>query len=501
MENIKRSAGILLPIFSLPSPYGIGTLGKAAYDFIDFLECAEQRWWQILPLGPTSHGDSPYQSFSSFAGNPYFIDLDLLCAEGLLQENEIKEIDWGKDPVFIDYEKIYQNRFDLLAKAKQRGWKIKQTEIQYFISENRHWLMDYALYMALKRHFDMKPWMEWPQGIRMRRPETLQKYREKLAEDVELFLYIQYLFYQQWNALREYAKRKGIRLIGDIPIYVAMDSVDVWAESQWFQLSEDNVPLAVAGVPPDAFTADGQLWGNPLYDWDAMQKDGYGWWIRRVDGAAKLYDALRIDHFRGMESYWSVPYGDTHARNGRWIKGPGTAFLSVLKNWFPQVDFIAEDLGYLTAEVETLLKDSGFPGMKILQFAFDTKGENRYLPYTYPSHCVCYTGTHDNMPLSAWQEAAAPETLKYAARYFGISEEEEFHWEVIRGGMCSAADLFVAQMQDYLGLGAETRVNTPGTFGENWRWRLTEGQATEELAARIADLTRLYGRSSKTWQV
>lgn len=498
---MERSSGILLPISALPSPYGIGSMGKAAYDFIDFLVKAEQKWWQILPVGPTSYGDSPYQSFSTFAGNPYFVDLENLCKEGLLEQAEIDAVDWGSDPAKVDYKKIYEGRFDLLAKAKQRGWKKDAEEIERFTEENKGWLPDYALYMALKRHFGMKAWTEWAdEDIRLRKEDALVKYRRELAEDMELFIYIQYLFFRQWNALRSYAKEKGIGIIGDMPIYVAMDSADVWAEPKFFQLDEKNVPYEVSGVPPDAFSADGQLWGNPLYDWDAMKADGYGWWIRRIDGAAKLYDVLRIDHFRGLESYWAVPYGDTNAKNGHWVKGPGMDLVSVLKNWFPHVSFIAEDLGYLTPEVQQLLKDSEFPGMKVLEFAFDSREPSDYLPHTYTSHCVCYVGTHDNETVMAWKDAAAPEDIAMAIKYLGLNEEEGFHWGILRGGMSSVAELFVAQMQDFLGLGAEARMNTPSTLGGNWQWRLTEGQITEKLTAKIAEMTRLYGRSSKKWQ-
>lgn len=498
---MERSSGILLPISALPSPYGIGSMGKAAYDFIDFLGKAEQKWWQILPVGPTGYGDSPYQSFSAFAGNPYFVDLEILCKEGLLEQAEIDAVDWGSDPAKVEYQKIYEGRFDLLEKAKQRGWKRDVEEIERFTEENKGWLPDYALYMALKRHFGMKAWTEWAdEDIRLRKEDTLTKYRQELADDMELFIYIQYLFFQQWNALRSYAKEKGIGIVGDMPIYVAMDSADVWSEPKFFQLDEKNIPYEVSGVPPDAFSAEGQLWGNPLYDWDTMKADGYGWWIRRVDGAAKLYDVLRIDHFRGLESYWAVPYGDTNAKNGHWVKGPGMDLISVLKNWFPYVSFIAEDLGFLTPEVQQLLQDSEFPGMKVLEFAFDSREPSDYLPHTYPSHCVCYVGTHDNEPVMAWKDAAAPEDIAMAIQYLGLNEEEGFHWGILRGGMSSVAELFVAQMQDFLGLGAEARMNTPSILGGNWQWRLTEDQITEELTVKIAEMTRLYGRSSKKWQ-
>ena len=492
---MKRSSGILLPVSSLPSPYGIGTMGKAAREFIDFLYEAGQSWWQILPVGPTSYGDSPYQSFSTYAGNPYFIDLDTLCQEGLLEQAELDAIDWGSDPNRVDYERIYNGRFDLLRLAKNRGWDKAQSEISRFREENRGWVEDYALFMALKRHFGMKGWNEWEdEDIRLRRPEALERYRKELREDVELFVYIQYLFFAQWKELREYAHKKHIGIIGDMPIYVAMDSADVWADPKSFQLDEKNVPIEVAGVPPDYFSAEGQLWGNPLYNWDAMKADGFGWWIRRVEGASKLYDVLRIDHFRGLESYWAVPYGETTAKNGHWVKGPGMDLVGVLTSWFHQMHFIAEDLGFLTPEVMQLLEDSKLPGMKVLEFAFDSREPSNYLPHTYPRNCVCYVGTHDNATVMGWKDEADPDDLKMACRYLGLNDEEGFNWGIIRGGMSSVADLFVTQMQDFLGLGAEARMNTPGLLGGNWQWRMSEGAATQELADTIHEYCRIYGR-------
>ena len=492
---MKRSCGILLPVFALPSPYGIGTLGQAAYDFVDFLRQAGQSWWQMLPLGPTGYGDSPYQSFSSYAGNPYFIDLDLLRRDGLLTAQEIASLAWGSDPARVDYAALYENRFVLLQKAAERGWARDRAEVQLFARQNAQWLPDYALYMAVKRHFDEKPWTQWPdEAIRLRKPEAMAQYRQMLASDIRMFTYSQFLFFRQWNALREYAHEQGVGIIGDLPIYVSMDSADVWAEPAFFQLDSNGYPTETAGVPPDCFSRDGQLWGNPLYRWEAMKADGYGWWIRRVDGAAKLYDMLRIDHFRGFESYWAVPYGDTTAKNGHWVKGPGMDLVQVLLNWFPQMQFIAEDLGFLTPEVRELLADSGLPGMKVLEFAFDSREPSSYLPHLYTPHCVCYTGTHDNAPLLAWKEEADPDDLALAVQYLGLNEEEGFHWGVLRGGMSSVAELFMAQMQDYLGLGAESRINTPGEPVGNWQWRLHPGQLTAALSRRMAHMARLYGR-------
>ena len=493
---IERSAGILMPISSLPSPYGIGTFGKAAYDYADFLREAGQSYWQLLPLGPTSYGDSPYQSFSTYAGNPYFIDLDKLISDGLLERAEAEGCDWGGSARYVDYGKIYESRFDVLAKAKARGWERDRAAVAAFEQENRGWLPDYSLFMALKRHFGMKAWIEWPEeDIRLHRPEAVGRWRETLREDVELFIYIQYLFFKQWAELKGYINAQGIRIIGDLPIYVALDSSDVWSEPGMFLLDEKGYPSAVSGVPPDYFSPDGQLWGNPLYNYEAMKRDGYGWWIRRVGGAEKLYDVIRIDHFRGFESFWSVPYGDTTARNGQWVKGPGMDLVGVLTSWFHNIDFIAEDLGFATPGVAKLLADSGLPGMKVLEFAFVTDGSSNYLPHCHVPNCVCYTGTHDNAPLLEWRETEDREQVAYAVKYLNLTDAEGFNYGMIRGGMCGAARLFVAQMQDYLELGAGHRINSPGIPYGNWTWRLLHGEAGMALAGRIREITQRYGRA------
>lgn len=496
---MKRASGIILPISSLPSPHGIGTLGEAAYEFVDFLADAKQSWWQILPVGPTSYGDSPYQSPSAFAGNPYFVDLDLLVADGLLEKDEVEDISWGEDPARIDYALLYEMRPKLLRKAAKRGLSRDVAEVKEFREANSTWLEDYALFMSIKEHFGMAAWNEWPdEDARLRKPEALKRYASELKDDIDYYIYVQYLFFKQWEALRTYAHARGVKILGDMPIYVAMDSADVWANPQCFQLDEKNVPYEVAGVPPDYFSADGQLWGNPLYDYDAMEKDGFAWWIQRVAGAGRLYDALRIDHFRGFESYWAVPYGEKTARNGHWVKGPGMKLVGLLKEQFPDITFIAEDLGYPTPEVRQLLLDSGFPGMKVLEFAFDSRdGGSDYMPHCHIWNCVCYTGTHDNPPLIAWKHEAAPEDVAMACDYLGIKSDEDFVWGFIRGGMSSIANLFVAQMQDYLELGSESRMNIPGVLGGNWQWRLLPGQASPELVQRLAAMTHLYGRDGK----
>ncbi len=493
---MKRSSGILLPISSLPSPYGIGTFGKASRHFVDFLKRSGQRYWQVLPLGPTSYGDSPYQSFSTFAGNPYLIDLDLLAEDGLLTNEEIQSCEWGEDPEHVDYYRIYESRLGLLAKAKTRGFDRDRRKVAAFIRENESWLPDYALFMACKRYFEMKSWLEWPdEKLRLRNPETLEFYREKLKADIELFEYVQYLFFLQWKALRAYIHRNGIRVIGDLPIYVALDSADLWSNPQYFELDSKGFPLEVSGVPPDYFTAEGQLWGNPVYDWEKMKADGYDWWIRRVGGAAKLYDVLRLDHFRGFESYWAVPYGEKTAVRGEWKKGPGMDLLSKLKAHFPKLIFIAEDLGILTPAVGELLQESGWPGMKVLEFACNPDGSSVYLPHCYDRHCVCYTGTHDNSPLLLWKKEASPDEIGFAVRYFGLTEEEGFGYGIIRAGMESKADLFVTTMQDYLELSDGCRLNRPGVASGNWQWRMFPGKDSDELAAKIHRMTKKGKRS------
>ena len=495
MKMMTRSSGILMPMSSLPSPYGIGTMGKAAYEFIDFLKAAGQKYWQLLPMGPTSYGDSPYASFSTFAGNPYFIDLDMLIEEGLLKKTDLKGIRWRIKKDRVDYGLIFQSRFKILRKAFQNGREALSEEIAAFRRENAGWLEDYALFMAVKGKFNLAGWTQWPdEAIRLHKPEAVEKYARELKEEVDFYVFMQFLFFRQWEALRAYARENGIQFIGDIPIYVAMDSADVWSAPQYFQLDGENVPTEVSGVPPDAFTEDGQLWGNPLYDWDAMAADGYGWWIRRIDGAKKLYDVIRIDHFRGLESYWAVPYGAETAKEGQWRPGPGMKLVGVLASWFHDISFIAEDLGYVTPEVKALLADSGFPGMKILEFAFDAHGESDYLPHRCTQNSVCYMGTHDNDTVQGWLETMSEEDLDFASRYMHITEDEGWCWGLIRTGMATASNLFVVQMQDVLELPAGCRMNTPGTSAGNWQWRMLPGLLTEELAEKLLTYTKTFRR-------
>lgn len=493
--SIVRSAGILLPVSALPSPYGIGTFGKAAFDFVDFLDKTGVSYWQVLPLGPTGYGDSPYQSFSAFAGSPYYVDLDLLAEEGLLTPEELSAFDWGGNARYVDYEKQYFGRFGLLRKAGERAaacQKLREA-VGAFTRENA-WLPDYALFMAAKDHFDSVAWVRWPdEELRLHHPEAVARYRALLADDIFFYEFIQYEFFEQWKRVRDYAHERGIRIIGDIPLYVAMDSADAWSEPEFFQMDERNIPVEVAGVPPDYFSENGQLWGNPLYNYERMRADGYGWWIRRVGGAEKLYDVLRIDHFRGFSTYWAVPNGSETAKTGRWVVGPGMDLVGTLTSWFHRMDFIAEDLGDLSADVYALLKASGLPGMKVLQFAFDGLEENEYQPHLYNENCICYVGTHDNATTAEWEAEARPEVLSYVREYLGDSREA-LTTALIRAGYRSTAKLFVSTVQDWLGLGAEARINTPGTLGMNWQWRLLPGEADEALAERIFRFNVLYSR-------
>ncbi|MBR2583117.1 MAG: 4-alpha-glucanotransferase, partial [Oscillospiraceae bacterium] len=388
------------------------------------------------------------------------------------------------------------SRFYLLRTAYERGKERYAAEFAAFRAENASWLENYALFMALKAHFGMRSWVEWEdEDIRLRKPNALEKYRRELSDDVSFYAFLQFLFFRQWNALRAYAHEKGIQFIGDVPIYVALDSADVWSEPKYFQLDEENLPVEVAGCPPDAFTEDGQLWGNPLYDYDEMKKDGFGWWIRRIEGVDKLYDVIRIDHFRGFESYWAVPYGDKTARRGRWKKGPGMDLVGVLTTWFHDLNFIAEDLGYTTPEVEKLLADSGLPGMRVLEFGFDPTGDAPYMPHNCPRHSVCYIGTHDNETVRGWIHCLNNRTRSFAKEYMHITKDEGWCWGMIRAGMATPSELFVLQMQDALELPREARMNTPGTASGNWQWRMKSGALTKELAKKLRTYTKLYRRA------
>ncbi len=488
-----RSSGILMHITSLPSPYGIGTMGKAAYEFVDFLYRAGQSYWQLLPLTPTGYGNSPYQSCSSYAGNPYLIDLDLLVEENLLEKEEITSLPWGSDETRVDFGAMYDNRMRVLKTAFRR-FRPKE-DYDAFVAENP-WLKDHCLFLAIKDAQGGKPWQDWPESLKKRDPAALEKQEEELREELDFHYFLQYTFDRQWQNLRTYARDRGICIIGDVPIYVPLDSADVWTNPQLFLLDEELRPTQVAGCPPDAFTADGQLWGNPIYHWEKHKETNFAWWMSRLGAAAKLYDVIRIDHFRGFESYWSVPAGDSTARNGRWVKGPDHDFIQALRKAMPEQAFIAEDLGYMTREVRQLQLDSGYPGMKVIQFAFDSREESDYLPHRYNEDSVCYTGTHDNMTVKQWLEEAAPEDVAAAKAYLGLNQEEGPVWGMLRGGMGSVSNLFVAQMQDYLELGREGRMNLPGTLSDdNWTWRAEKGFAARKLADKIHAMTKRYGRA------
>ncbi len=488
-----RKSGILMHITSLPGPYGIGSMGQEAYAFVDFLEKAGQSCWQILPLNPTGYGDSPYQALSSCAGNHYLIDLDALVREGLLEQEEIDRVCWSTQASRVDFGALFRQRCQVLKAAFHRFRPDRA--FQQFVAENSSWLPDYGLFMALKEAQEGTPWLQWPEGLKFREVSALDEARKRLAPEIAFQYFLQYQFDRQWKALRCYANGKGIQIIGDVPIYVPLDCADVWAAPELFQLDENLRPEVVAGCPPDAFSADGQLWGNPIYDWQKMHQTQYSWWIQRLMAAAKLYDVVRIDHFRGFESYWAIPYGDDTAKNGTWVQGPGMDFICAIQRALPELSFIAEDLGYMTREVRQLQLSSGYPGMKVVQFAFDSREESDYLPHLYPVDSVCYTGTHDNVTLQQWFDEAIPEDVAYAKAYLGLNEEEGYVWGMIRGGMGSVSKLCVVQMQDYLELGREARMNFPGTlYMENWTWRAAEGFASDSLAQRIRKLTRLYGR-------
>lgn len=491
-----RRNGMLLPIASLPSPYGIGGFSKEAYEFIDLLEETGQKLWQILPLGPTSYGDSPYQSFSTFAGNPYFIDLDTLAEKGWLTKEACEASDYGDNESYIDYGRIYNSRFVLLKQAFLNSDILSDGKFTEFCKANQHWLPDYALYMALKNQNDGKSWIEWEEEIRLRKPEAVEYYKKELEEECNFYEFLQYEFHEQWTKVKEYAHKKGIQIVGDVPIYVAFDSADTWANPELFQLDEKNLPLGVAGCPPDAFSATGQLWGNPLYNWAYHKKTGYDWWLKRIAYCFDLYDIVRIDHFRGFDEYYSIPYGDETAVNGHWEKGPGMDLFNTVKEKLGELDIIAEDLGFLTESVFQLLKDSGYPGMKVLQFAFDPSEDSDYLTYKYQRNCVVYTGTHDNDTTAGWFEKLSDGDKEVALRYMNsfYTPKEEQHWDLIALAMRSTADTCIIPVQDFLGLGSEARINMPSTLGDNWKWRMTKGAFSEELKEKIRRMTKLYGR-------
>ncbi len=497
-----RESGILFPVFSLPGRYGIGCFSEEAYAFVDFLKNAGQSLWQILPLGPTGYGDSPYQSFSTFAGNPYFISLEELIRQGLLSEEECSSVTLGYSESEIDYGCLYNARMALLRKAYGRSRHRKSEEYWRFLQENAFWLPDYALFMAVKDAHGGAPLDSWEEDIRD--GETLAKHdwSERLQEEVGFYEYLQFEFLREWKALRAYASQKGIRIIGDIPIYVSADSSDFWAHRELFMLDDRGRIRMVAGVPPDGFSADGQMWGNPLYDWPQHEKSGYDWWLRRIGKCLELYDVIRIDHFRGFDEFFAIPAGDKTAANGHWETGPGMSLFRAVKERFGDVPIIAEDLGYVTDSVRQLVRDSGFPNMKVLEFAFDSRdstGALEYLPFRYSRNCVVYTGTHDNETLKGWITSILPEELEMAKAFLDVrtDDPDEIVDKMVLMAHSSVADTCVIPLQDYLRLDNTARINHPSTNGTNWKWRVEKSMLTPELAERIRGITERYGRISE----
>ncbi|MGM9589307.1 MAG: 4-alpha-glucanotransferase [Faecousia sp.] len=499
---MSRSSGVLLSVTSLPSRYGIGCFSREAYDFVDWLVKAGQTYWQILPLGPTCYGpsdDSPYQSYSAFAGNPYLISLEALIKEGVLSRKECDAVDFGDNPGKVDYDKLHEHRLALLHKAYERSNISQDPEYQQFLRDNNWWLQDYALFMALKDFFGGVCWTAWPQDIRLHWGFALDYYREKLYFDIEFQQYLQFKFFQQWLKLKDYANEKGIRIIGDMPIYVSLDSSDVWAHPELFQLDENNTPTAIAGCPPDAFAADGQVWGNPLYRWDYHRQTGFQWWISRLYQSFRLYDVVRIDHFRGMDEYFSIPYGAATAKDGHWEPGPGMSLFHALKASLGDKQLIAEDLGLMTETVRQLVKDSGFPNMKVIQFAFDAGDlgkTNDYLPHNYDRNCVVYTGTHDNETVAGWFKGLKKKDKQLVREYMDDyhTPDEEFYRAVNRLAMASTANTCILPIQDVLGLDNSARMNVPSTVKTNWRWRLDGALLTREAQKELLELTKRYGR-------
>ena len=491
---MERNSGIIMHITSLPGEYGIGTMGESAYDFVDFLEKSGQKYWQILPLNHTGYGDSPYQSCCAFSGNPYLIDLDMLEEEGLLEKGDYSEIVFSENEKEVDYELIFTEKLEILRIAYENSKGDYDEEIKDFKNEEEYWVNEYGLYMAIKSHLNYIGLDEWEYKLRKRDKDTLEKYKLLLEDEIEYWIFLQYQFFKQWKNIKEYANYKGVEIIGDIPIYVAADSVDIWINPKYFQLDNDLRPKNVAGCPPDTFSKTGQLWGNPIYDWVEHEKDNYKWWIKRIETSTKLYDVIRIDHFRGFEAYYEIPYGSETAKNGKWIKGPNVKLFNAIKKELGDVEIIAEDLGYMTEEVMEFRQATGYPGMKVLQFAFDTEEKSEYLPHCYPFNCVAYTGTHDNDTAVGWLEESGNEKeVKYCKDYLKLTREEGYNWGFIRGVWGSTANITIALMQDFLNLGSDYRMNKPSELGW-WKWRVEEGTLNDKLAKRIYGITALYNR-------
>lgn len=491
-QELTRGAGVLMPISALPSPYGIGTLGKESFCFVDFLKRIGCRYWQVLPVGPTGYGDSPYQSFSAFAGNPYFIDLNHLVREKLLLPEEIKKYRWQKSQDCIDYSRMYQLRFAVLKKAYQRSRHQESKEYLLFCQENSYWLTDYSLYMAVKGCFDHTQWQRWDKDIRYKRPGAMEKYTRLLREETGFWEFCQFKFWEQWRQLKAYANKNKIQMIGDIPLYVSFDSSDVWMHSDLFELDQRKEPIHVAGVPPDAFSDTGQRWGNPLYRWDVMEKNNFAWWRERIKISCVLYDIIRIDHFIGVVNYYSIPRNCPTAIEGEWKEGPGRKFTDAITESVANAKIIAEDLGVTTPKVRKLINDTGFYGMKVLEFGLEGPAEQENLPHNYKNpNLAAYPGTHDNETLAGYLNNMAEDKLQFAYRYFGTDRKEDLPYAILRALYSSIADVVIVQMQDLLKLGNSARMNCPSTIGRNWQWRMKKSQyraIDEKLLREYADL-------------
>lgn len=497
-----RKSGVLLHISSLPSPYGIGTMGAKAREFIDFLVQANQSYWQILPLGPTGYGDSPYQTFSTRAGNPYLIDLDQLIQEGVILEDELRLFDFGSNPEKVDFNLMWRNRLLLLRKGWQRfhagHLPALNKEFESFRqAEDDNWLNEYALFMSIKGEYKGASWSDWPDPLRLRDPVKLAGFSKSHRDDIDFQKFVQFLFFRQWQHLHSYARNAGIDIMGDLPIYVAADSVEVWSEPELFQLDENLIPTFVSGTPPDDYAEGGQLWGSPLFKWELHEERGFDWWIERVRFQMRFFDLMRLDHFRGFESFWAIPYGDETARRGQWVKGPADKLFDAIKKELGDLPLFAEDLGYITREVSEFRERTGFPSMKILQSAFNPDASSDFLPHNLVENAILYTGTHDNDTILGWLKTADPEEIEFAVRYLGLSDEEGKAWGLMRGAATTVCRTVIYQMQDLLGLGNEARMNVPATLSGNWQWRMKPGQLTSELAKKMSELTRISGRTSQ----
>jgi 4-alpha-glucanotransferase len=493
-KTMNRESGILLHISSLPGKYGIGDFGKEAYKFIDFLKESDQKNWQILPLGITGYGDSPYQSFSAFAGNPYFIDIEEFIEKEYISEEDVNEYNLKSRDDSIDYNKLYKNKYKLLRLIYNKDYDLSKKKLEEFYIKEKEWLRPFALFMTIKDYQQGKSWLEWEDRFKEYDSKSVQEFENKNKKDLFFWVFTQFYFFTQWKKLKKYANNRNINIIGDMPVYVAEDSSDIWANSKYFNLDKDLKPKTVAGVPPDLFSEKGQLWGNPIYNWENMKKNNYKWWIKRIKHSFRLFDKLRIDHFRGFEAYWEVEKNSKDAVKGKWVKGPGLELFNEIKKQLGNLDIIAEDLGFLTKEVHNLIDDTGYPGMKVLQFAFDGDSNNPYLPHNYCKNSVVYTGTHDNQTTKDWFASQDKESKKYIKDYIKEKNDKDISWKLIKTAWSSTADLAIAPMQDFLNLGNESRMNTPATLGDNWTWRLASNLMKRGLSEKISHITQLYGR-------